>query len=186
MKVLKTLRTAVTDDNRRLLQVMLAALALCGLAALYPSVPCDAAVQVPQERRLVDIFDEVDAHRPLFPLELKDYIGFACAIVGLVISAGGGIGGGGILVPVYILILKFPGAYRQMNRSLILAWIWFSLFFCPVVLRNSETRHPSGVGYGLGRGDCQQLAECVQVAPGPKGKIMYRLDPNPAARAYDQ
>ena len=45
---------------------------------------------------------------PLFPLQKQDYIGFTCAIVGLMIAAGGGIGGGGILVPVYILLLDFP------------------------------------------------------------------------------
>jgi hypothetical protein len=32
---------------------------------------------------------------PLFPITLRNAIGFACAIAGLIIAAGGGIGGGG-------------------------------------------------------------------------------------------
>ncbi|EED94211.1 predicted protein, partial [Thalassiosira pseudonana CCMP1335] len=36
-----------------------------------------------------------------------DFLGFFFAALGLVLAAGGGIGGGGILVPVYILILDF-------------------------------------------------------------------------------
>ena len=48
-----------------------------------------------------------EAHKPLHPLDSTDYVGFACAIVGLMIAAGGGIGGGGILVPIYILVMGF-------------------------------------------------------------------------------
>lgn len=46
-------------------------------------------------------------HKPLFPLSTADYYGFALAILGLMIAAGGGIGGGGILVPIYILVMGF-------------------------------------------------------------------------------
>ena len=46
-------------------------------------------------------------HKPLLPLDANDYIGFACATIGLMIAAGGGIGGGGILVPTYILVMGF-------------------------------------------------------------------------------
>mmetsp|Transcript_14363 Transcript_14363/g.16301 ORF Transcript_14363/g.16301 Transcript_14363/m.16301 type:complete len:529 (-) Transcript_14363:125-1711(-) len=46
-------------------------------------------------------------HEPLFPLTETDYKGFFCAIIGLMVAAGGGIGGGGILVPIYILVMKF-------------------------------------------------------------------------------
>lgn len=45
----------------------------------------------------------------VFPLRYPyDYIGFGCAIFGLVLAAGGGIGGGGMLVPIYTLLLQFP------------------------------------------------------------------------------
>ena len=48
-----------------------------------------------------------EQHKPLLPLEAKDYRGFFCAVIGLMIAAGGGIGGGGILVPIYILVMGF-------------------------------------------------------------------------------
>lgn len=48
-----------------------------------------------------------DEHVPLFPLTSNDYTGFLCAICGLMVAAGGGIGGGGILVPIYILVMGF-------------------------------------------------------------------------------
>jgi len=48
---------------------------------------------------------------PLFPLDSSDYLTFFLAFVGLFLAAGGGIGGGGILVPIYILILHFRPKY---------------------------------------------------------------------------
>ena len=56
-------------------------------------------------RYLLEVFEE--DHAPLFPLTTSDYVGFACATVGLLIAAGGGVGGGGILVPIYILVMGF-------------------------------------------------------------------------------
>ncbi|CAM9255212.1 unnamed protein product [Chrysoparadoxa australica] len=46
-------------------------------------------------------------HKDLLPLDIWDVVGMSVAAVGLMIAAGGGIGGGGILVPVYILLLRF-------------------------------------------------------------------------------
>jgi uncharacterized membrane protein YfcA len=43
----------------------------------------------------------------LFPLELSDYFGFLLCLLGLMLAAGGGIGGGGILIPIYILVMGF-------------------------------------------------------------------------------
>lgn len=48
-----------------------------------------------------------DFHKSLYPLSASDYTGFACATLGLMIAGGGGIGGGGMLVPIYILIMEF-------------------------------------------------------------------------------
>lgn len=44
----------------------------------------------------------------LFPFQSSDYIGFGLAIVSLLMAAGAGVGGGGILVPIYILVMDFP------------------------------------------------------------------------------
>ncbi len=46
-------------------------------------------------------------HKSLMPLDARDYRGFFFAVIGLMIAAGGGIGGGGILVPIYILVMGF-------------------------------------------------------------------------------
>ena len=46
-----------------------------------------------------------DPHKPLFPLSWEDWVGYCFAAISLFIAAGGGIGGGGILVPLYILLL---------------------------------------------------------------------------------
>jgi len=48
-----------------------------------------------------------DVHPDLFPLTSNDFTGFLCAVCGLMVAAGGGIGGGGILVPIYILVMGF-------------------------------------------------------------------------------
>ena len=49
----------------------------------------------------------VEEHASLFPLSTADRLGFSLAIIGLMVAAGGGIGGGGILVPIYILVMGF-------------------------------------------------------------------------------
>ena len=54
-------------------------------------------------------------HASLFPLSSSDRIGFALAICGLMIAAGGGIGGGGILVPIYILVMGFSPKHGEYN-----------------------------------------------------------------------
>lgn len=46
-------------------------------------------------------------HKPLLPLSARDFRGIFSAILGLMIAAGGGIGGGGILVPIFILVMGF-------------------------------------------------------------------------------
>eukprot|EP00574_Skeletonema_japonicum_P006358 CAMPEP_0201726150 /NCGR_PEP_ID=MMETSP0593-20130828/9294_1 /ASSEMBLY_ACC=CAM_ASM_000672 /TAXON_ID=267983 /ORGANISM="Skeletonema japonicum, Strain CCMP2506" /LENGTH=564 /DNA_ID=CAMNT_0048217619 /DNA_START=38 /DNA_END=1732 /DNA_ORIENTATION=+ len=46
-------------------------------------------------------------HKPLLPLDHTDKLGLFFATLGLMIAAGGGIGGGGVLVPIYILVMKF-------------------------------------------------------------------------------
>lgn len=46
-------------------------------------------------------------HKPLHPIDGWDVAGVGLACIGLMIAAAGGIGGGGILVPLYILVLGF-------------------------------------------------------------------------------
>lgn len=67
-------------------------------------VPVVAGVQASEGRRLSDMFKY---HKDLLPLDVMDYVTFGCSAIGLIIAAGGGIGGGGILVPLYMILLKF-------------------------------------------------------------------------------
>ncbi len=60
------------------------------------------------------VYDE--NHKSLFPLSTSDRIGFSLAIFGLMIAAGGGIGGGGILVPIYILVMGFSPKHGKRNK----------------------------------------------------------------------
>ena len=55
--------------------------------------------------------DAQTGHKFLFPLGLRDVAGFVFACGGLMIAAGGGIGGGGMLVPIYIIVLGFQPKY---------------------------------------------------------------------------
>jgi len=46
-------------------------------------------------------------HKSLFPITQREVIGLIFIIVGSALSNAGGIGGGGLLIPILILILKF-------------------------------------------------------------------------------
>jgi len=46
-------------------------------------------------------------HKELWPLDTLDWVTFGFSAMGLVLAAGGGIGGGGILVPLFMILLKF-------------------------------------------------------------------------------
>lgn len=78
-----------------------------------------------------------EEHDPLFPLTNKDYVGFGCAILGLMIAAGGGIGGGGILVPIYILILGFSPKHAIPLSNITV----FGGALANTIL-NAQKRHP--------------------------------------------
>jgi uncharacterized membrane protein YfcA len=77
-------------------------------------------------------------HKDFFPLDISDWIGFACATLGLMVAAGGGIGGGGILVPIYILIMGFSAkqAIPLSNVTVLGGAIANTLL-------NARKRHPT-------------------------------------------
>eukprot|EP00752_Nemacystus_decipiens_P012021 g10656.t1 len=51
------------------------------------------------------------SHKDLIPMNRWDIATIVLAACGLMIAAAGGIGGGGILVPIYILVLRFSPKY---------------------------------------------------------------------------
>jgi uncharacterized membrane protein YfcA len=64
------------------------------------------------KRYLLDNYShETHRHKDLFPLNSSDVWGTISVTLGLLIAASGGIGGGGILVPLYILIFEFRPKY---------------------------------------------------------------------------
>jgi uncharacterized membrane protein YfcA len=78
-----------------------------------------------------------EKHKRLFPLSESDNIGFLCAIMGLMIAAGGGIGGGGILVPIYILVMGFtPKHAIPLSNITVFGGAIANVFL------NAKKRHP--------------------------------------------
>ena len=61
-------------------------------------------------RRLLDEIEH-QPHKDLFPLDDSDLWGTLLVTLGLLIAASGGIGGGGILVPLFILVFGFRPRY---------------------------------------------------------------------------
>ena len=77
-------------------------------------------------------------HAPLFPLKAEDFIGFFLAALGLILAAGGGIGGGGILVPIYILVLGF-----MPKHAIPLSNVTVFGGAVANTIRNVRQRHPN-------------------------------------------
>jgi Sulfite exporter TauE/SafE len=62
-------------------------------------------------RLLEDAQESIVQHKNLFPIDNTDIFGSLLVAFGLMISASGGIGGGGILVPLLIIIFGFNPKY---------------------------------------------------------------------------
>lgn len=78
-----------------------------------------------------------EEHAPLLPLTSTDYTGFLCATLGLMVAAGGGIGGGGILVPIYILVMGFsPKHAIPLSNITVFGGALANTFL------NTQKRHP--------------------------------------------
>jgi uncharacterized membrane protein YfcA len=81
------------------------------------------------------VFEE--SHNSLFPLETSDYLGFFACLVGLMLAAGGGIGGGGILIPIYILVMGFtPKHAIPLSNVTVLGGAIAN------IILNARQRHP--------------------------------------------
>jgi Sulfite exporter TauE/SafE len=62
-------------------------------------------------RQLEDAQESIVQHKNLFPIDNTDIFGSLLVAFGLMISASGGIGGGGILVPLLIIVFGFNPKY---------------------------------------------------------------------------
>eukprot|EP01031_Cornospumella_fuschlensis_P035721 gene35721-43322_t len=57
------------------------------------------------------LLNELQRHKDLLPMDSNDIWGTIFTSLGLMIAASGGIGGGGILVPIFILVFGFSTRY---------------------------------------------------------------------------
>lgn len=77
-------------------------------------------------------------HKALFPLDSSDVWGTIAVTLGMLIAASGGIGGGGILVPLYILMFGFRPKYAVALSN-------FTIVGSSItnIVLNLPKRHPS-------------------------------------------
>jgi Sulfite exporter TauE/SafE len=64
-----------------------------------------------QIRIALEEIQHIARHKDLFPLDHSDVVGTLMIGLGLMIAASGGVGGGGILVPLLIIVLGFHPKY---------------------------------------------------------------------------
>ncbi|KAL0026889.1 hypothetical protein WJX77_009207 [Trebouxia sp. C0004] len=70
------------------------------------------------------------SHKPLWPLGSRDWWTLGIATLAIFIAAGGGIGGGGVLVPLYASMLGFPAKYAvALSNFTIVGGAVANLFF---------------------------------------------------------
>ena len=91
--------------SRNLLATYAAIVAVVLVAMLNESGR-DTAVDI--GRRLSETYHK---HKDLFPLDASDWWGTTFVTLGLLVAAAGGIGGGGILVPLLMLVYGFAPKY---------------------------------------------------------------------------
>lgn len=81
---------------------------------------------------------EGERHKDLFPMDSADIWGTIFTVLGLMVAASGGIGGGGILVPIFILVFGFAPRYAiPLSNFCILGSSVTNM------LLNLVKRHPS-------------------------------------------
>jgi len=71
-------------------------------------------------QRWLETRNEEVKHKDLFPLDGYDYLGTFLIGIGLMIAASGGVGGGGIIVPLLILVFNFHPKYAIALSNFII------------------------------------------------------------------
>jgi uncharacterized membrane protein YfcA len=86
--------------------------------------------------------NEETGHKDLFPLDASDYFGFICATLGLILASGGGIGGGGMLVPIYVLVMGFSPKHAIPLSNVTVFGGSISNFILNRIKRHPEANRP--------------------------------------------
>ena len=81
------------------------------VAAMAYEVHQSPSIRLAWHQQYERTLQELDRHKDLFPLDNKDYVGTFLIGIGLMIAASGGVGGGGILVPLLIIVYEFHPKY---------------------------------------------------------------------------
>ena len=93
----------------------------------HPALPSEETTVLPQ----------------LLPLSIRDLVGFGLASLGLIMAAGGGIGGGGMLVPIYILIFGLDARHAiPLSNVTVLGGAIANTFFFNVWKRHPHADRP--------------------------------------------
>merc|ERR1712153_200458 len=107
---------------------------------------------------------------PLFPLGPK-MMGILCAALGLIVAAGGGIGGGGVQVPVFIMVCGFPAKLAIPLSNVTIFGGSISNCFL-----NLQKRHPSA-NRPLIDFDLVNVMEPLTIAGAIIGSLLNKLLP---------
>ena len=105
-------------------------------------------------------------------LSQREIIGFLVSVIGLILAAGGGIGGGGILMPIYILILEFP-----VKRAIPLVNVTVFGGAIANTILNVPKRHPL-IDRPLVDWDLILVMEPLTMAGALTGSVLAKLLPS--------
>ena len=112
-------------------------------------------------------------HKPVFPMDWKhDGLTVTLAVLGLMIAASGGIGGGGILVPIYMLALGF-----QPKHAIALSNFTILGGSIANTVVNVRRRHPV-LERPLIDGDLILIMEPLTIFGAVFGSLMGKILPN--------
>jgi uncharacterized membrane protein YfcA len=91
-----------------------------------------------ESSRILTFINDAETLPPLFPFRRQDYVGYGVAILGMLVAAGGGVGGGSFLVPTYLLLLKYPVKHAISFASI-------TVFGAAIAnnLLNARKKHPN-------------------------------------------
>jgi uncharacterized membrane protein YfcA len=149
--------------------------ALSALLVLLAAVTTVQACQSDSDCESVDLVCHSQAcvHKSLSPFTANDGGTMAIGFVFCLLAAGTGIGGGGLLVPVFILMAHFdPKDAIPLSKATIFGGAIANL------LLNAQRPHPKHAAMSIISGDISMVMEPSTLAATTLGVILNKLLPN--------